>query len=124
MHCSNTHLNLIYLFDNTSLFNISLPYGGFPGGASGKEFACNAENSGDVGLIPGSGRPPGGEHSSPLQYSCLENSMDRGAWWAAVQELDMTEVTEQAHIVPYEVDIIPFIDEEDVFEQQFSLRPE
>ena len=50
--------------------------------------------------------------------------MDRGAWWAAVQELDMTEVTEQAHIVPYEVDIIPFIDEEDVFEQQLSLRPE
>ena len=47
--------------------------------------------------------------------------MDRGAWWAA---LDTTEVTEQAHIVPYEVDIIPFIDEEDVFEQQLSLRPE
>ena len=50
--------------------------------------------------------------------------MDRGAWWAAVQESDMTEATEQAQIVPYEVDIIPFIDEEDVFEQQLSLRPE
>ena len=75
-------------------------------------------------MIPGSGRSLGGEHSSPLQYSSLENSMDRGAWRAAVQESDTTEVTEEAQIVPYEVDIIPFIDEEDVFEQQLSLRPE
>ena len=74
-------------------------------------------------MIPGSGRSLGGGHSSPLQYSCLENSTDRGAWRAAVQESDTTEATEQAHIVPYEVDI-PFIDEEDVFEQQLSLRPE
>ena len=51
-------------------------------------------------LIPGSGRPPGGGHSNPLQYSCLENPMERGAWWATVHgvaELDMTEVTEHAH---------------------------
>ena len=75
-------------------------------------------------MIPGSGRSLGGEHSSPLQYSSLENSMDRGAWRAVVQESDTTEVTEEAQIVPYEVDIIPFIDEEDVFEQQLSLRPE
>ena len=75
-------------------------------------------------MIPGSERSLGGEHSSPLQYSSLENSMDRGAWRAAVQESDTTEVTEEAQIVPYEVDIIPFIDEEDVFEQQLSLRPE
>ena len=48
----------------------------------------------DVGLIPGSGRSPGGEHSNPLQYSCLVNPMDRGAWQATahgVTELDMTE---------------------------------
>ena len=38
----------------------------------------------DVGSIPGSGRYPEGEHGSPLQYSCLENSMDKGAWWATV----------------------------------------
>ena len=38
----------------------------------------------DAGLIPGSGRSPGGEHDNPLQYSCLENSMDRGVWWATV----------------------------------------
>jgi len=44
---------------------------------SGKESACQ---SGDVVSIPGSGRFPGGEHGNPLQYSCLENLMDRGAW--------------------------------------------
>ena len=38
----------------------------------------------DAGLIPGSGRPPGGRHGNPLQYACLENPMDRGAWWAIV----------------------------------------
>ena len=41
-------------------------------------------NAGDMGLIPGSGRCPGGGHGNPLQYSCLENPMDRGAWRAAV----------------------------------------
>ena len=39
---------------------------------------------GDMGLIPGSGRSPAGGHGNPLQYSCLENPMDRGAWWATV----------------------------------------
>ena len=50
----------------------------------------------DAGLIPGWGRSPGGGHGNPLQYSCLENPMDRGAWWATVQgnkESDTTEVT-------------------------------
>ena len=47
----------------------------------GKESACNA---GDMGSIPGSGRFPGGGHSNPLQCSCLENPMDRGAWKATV----------------------------------------
>ena len=55
--------------------------GGFPGGSDGKESAYNA---GDLGLIPGWGRSPGGGHGSPLQYSRLENPMDRGAWWATV----------------------------------------
>ena len=44
-------------------------------------------NAGDVGLIPGSGRSPGGGHGHPLQYSCLENPMDTGAWWAAVHRI-------------------------------------
>ena len=52
---------------------------GFPGGSDSKASACNA---GDQGLIPGSGRFPGEGNGNPLQYSCLENSMDGGAWWA------------------------------------------
>jgi len=52
---------------------------GFPGGSDGKE---SARNVGDLGLIPGLGRSPGGGHDTPLQYSRLENSMDRGAWRA------------------------------------------
>ena len=60
---------------------IIISYGGFPGGSDGKESACNA---GDLGSIPGLGRSPGEENGNPLQYSCLENSMDRGAWGATV----------------------------------------
>ena len=54
---------------------------GFPGGSNGKETACNA---GDPGSILGSGRSPGVENGNPFRYSSLENSMDRGAWWATV----------------------------------------
>ena len=56
-------------------------YSGFPGGSVGKE---SASNMGDTGLIPGWGRSPGEGNGNPLQYSCLENSMDREAWWATV----------------------------------------
>ena len=52
----------------------------FPGGSDGKESTCNG---GDMGLIPGSGKSPGEGNGNPLQYSCLENPMDR-AWWATV----------------------------------------
>ena len=55
--------------------------GGFPGGASGKEHAGDLRLAGS---IPESGRFPGGGHANPLQYSCLENPMDRGAWQATV----------------------------------------
>ena len=76
----------------------TLPY---PMGASQvaivvKNPPANAGDAGDSGSIPGSVRSPGGEHGNPLQYSCLENSMDREAWWATVNrvtESDMTEVT-------------------------------
>ena len=56
----------------------------FPGGANSMEPASNAGDISDVGSIPGLGRSPGEGHGSPLQYSCLENPMDRGAWWATV----------------------------------------
>ena len=48
-------------------------------------------NAGDVGLIPGSGRSPGEGNGNPLQYSCLENPMDRGAWWATVHGVTKNE---------------------------------
>ena len=54
---------------------------GFPGGSEDKASACNA---GDPGSIPGLGRSPGEGHGNPLQYSCQENPVDRGAWWATV----------------------------------------
>ena len=65
--CVCTHIHIITL--------------GFPGGAEVKASACNV---GDLGLIPGSGRSPGEGNGNPLQYSCLENPMDGGAWWAIV----------------------------------------
>ena len=59
-------------------------YSWFPGGLDGKESVCNA---GNPGLIPGSGRPVGEGNGNPLQYYCLEKSMDRAAWWAAVRRV-------------------------------------
>ena len=54
----------------------------------GKQSACNV---GDPGSIPGLGRSPGGGDENPLQYSCLENSMDRGAWWATVHGIEESQ---------------------------------
>ena len=56
-------------------------------GSAVKESSCNAGATGDVGSIPGLGRSPGGGHGNPLQYSCLENSTDRGAWRATVHRV-------------------------------------
>ena len=68
-------------FSNYSFDKLHLNSCGFSGGSVGKESACNA---GDLGLIPGLERSPGKGNSNPLQYSCMENSMDRGTWWATV----------------------------------------
>ena len=57
---------------------------GFPGGLVVKNLPANAGDAGDKGLIPGSGRSPGEENGNPLQYSCLENSVDRGNWQSTV----------------------------------------
>ena len=76
---------------------------GFPGGSDGKESACNV---GDLGLIPGLGRSPGGEHGNPLQYSCLENPLELRSLasyspWGR-KELDNTERLSIAqHMVLY-----------------------
>ena len=57
---------------------------GFPGDSDRKESACSV---GDLGSIPGLARSPEGGHGNPLQYSCLENSMDRGAWRVTVHRI-------------------------------------
>ena len=65
--------------------------GGFPGSSAGKESTCSA---GDSGSVPVLGRSSGGRHGTPLQYSCLENPMDRGAWWATVHGVTKSNMTE------------------------------
>ena len=74
---------------------------------SGKESACNTGDAGDLSSIPGSGRSPRGGHGNPLQYSCLENTMDRGAWqatfhrvaksWAQLKWLSMHRCTQAVY---------------------------
>ena len=95
----------LYILDKSPLSNIwfinnfshstgflLVSFAGFPGGSGRKESACNV---GDLGSIPGSGRSPAEGNGNPFQYSCLEDSMDRGAYRATVhgncKGLDMTE---------------------------------
>ena len=65
---------------------------GFPGGAMVKNLSADAGNTRDVGSIPGLGRSPGEGNGNPLQYSCLENHMDRGAWWATVHGVTKSQI--------------------------------
>ena len=74
-----SHLVCSILTHSFSGYSLSIL--GFPNGSVGKKYACN---TGDAGLIPGLGRSPGGGNGNPLLCSCLENSMDRGAWRATV----------------------------------------
>ena len=66
---------------------------GFPN--VGEESACNPGETGIMSLIPELGRSPGGEHGNPLQYSCLKNPMERGAWQATVRRVTGSDMTEQ-----------------------------
>ena len=70
-------------------------YWASPRQLSSKESASNAGDVRDVGSIPGSGRGPGGGHGNPLQYSCLENAMDRGGWQATVHRAAESDTTER-----------------------------
>ena len=72
---------------NTNYFLLS-----YPGNSEGKESACNV---GNPGSMPGSGRSPGEGNGNPLQYSCLENPMDRGAWQATVHGVEKSDMPEQ-----------------------------
>ena len=77
-----TNLNSILKSrDITLSTKVQIVNAGFPGGLDSNESACN---SGGMDLIPGSGRSPEEGNGNRLQYSCLENPMDRGAWWATV----------------------------------------
>ena len=67
---------------------------GFPGGSVVKNLPANAE---DVGSIPGLGRCPGVGNDNQLQYSCLKNSMDRGAWWATVHSVTKSQTQLNTH---------------------------
>ena len=67
---------------------------GFPAGSVVENLPANAGDAGDPGSIPGSERPPGGGNGNPLQYSGLENCMDRGAWWVSVHRVTKTQTSE------------------------------
>ena len=71
---------------------------GFLGGSDGK---ASAHNAGDPGSIPGSGRSPGEGNGNPLQHSCLENSMDGGAWWGTVHGVtkSQTPLSDFSHTI-------------------------
>ena len=91
MYIYNAHFNLLQTIANKPQFEVvyNSPCG-FPGGLVGKESACSA---GDPGSIPGWGRYPGEGKGNPLQHSCLENPMDRGAWRATVHGVAKSRAT-------------------------------
>ena len=75
-----------------STYNDLLKFQISPVGSVGRE---SARNVGDLGSVPGSGRSPSEGHGYPLMYSCLENPIDRGAWWAAINGVSESDMTEQ-----------------------------
>ena len=79
----SVHCNTVYNSQDTEATL------GFPRWLSGKESACQA---GDMGSIPGLGRSPGEGNGDPLQYSCLENAMDRGVWWSQTAGHDLMTI--------------------------------
>ena len=78
--------------------NLSMKQEGFPGGAVVKNPPAKAGDAGDLGSIPGLGRSPGEGNGNPLQYSCLENSMDRGAWPTTVHKVSKNWTQLSTHV--------------------------
>ena len=70
---------------------MTIPFLGSPGGVVVKNQPAKAGDVRDMGSVPGLGRSPGGRHGNPLQYSCLKNPMDRGAWWATVHGIAQSQ---------------------------------
>ena len=84
------------------IYTTIIPWDGFPGGSDGKTCVCNAR---DPGSIPGLGRSPGEGNGNPLQYSCLENPMDRGAWYATVHGVakSQTRLSDLTLLIPWDM---------------------
>ena len=74
---------------------------GLPGGSMVKNLPANAE---DMGSVPGSGRSRGGGNGNPLQYSCLENPMDRGAWWATGHGVTKSQTQLRDYTTKHQID--------------------
>ena len=70
-----------------------------------KNLPANTEDARDMGLIPGSGRSPGEGSDNPLQYSCLENPRDRGAWWATVHGVTELDTAMHTHTSKHQRDV-------------------
>ena len=79
-------------------FFFFFPIRGFPGGSAVKNWPANAGDTGDAGLISGLRRSPGAGNGTPLQYSCLENPMDRGVLCTTVHGVTESDTTEHAHV--------------------------
>ena len=91
LHPSPIHSSIWFLHSGALFPSPNHPQG-LPRGINGKESACNV---GGVGLISGSGRSPAEGHGNTLQYSCLQNPMDRGAWWATVRGVTLSRTRQK-----------------------------
>ena len=81
------------------MYNLALFTVGFPRGSMVENLPANVGDTGDAYSIPGSGRSTGGGNGNPLQYSCLENLMNRGSWWATIHGVtkSWTQLSKHAH---------------------------
>ena len=96
-HNFSSHLNCFPFINLSLLISFHIQRSAFPGSSVDEEPACNAGDTRDTGSIPGSGRSPEEGHGKPLQYSCLENFMDRGAWWATVHGVTKSWTQQSTH---------------------------
>ena len=93
-------VNSMYIFQSSEISTQQGWHNGFPGGSGVKDLHANARGTGNAASVPGSGKSPGGGSGNPLQYSWLDNSMDRGAWQAAVHWVtqNWTQLTQLSRI--------------------------